>query len=154
MIGIAVGTTTYFAVHQLESDEVSAPAPGYQAVNRESYWSMVGYAFYMYEGIGSLLPIMRETEKPENFVVTAVFAMFTILLVQVSFASLCYYTWGNEIVEPIITEILPENSTFVQVMKLLYIVNLIYSYRIVVAPALNCLDTFVLKIKETDRDED
>ena len=39
-------------------------------------------------------------------------------------------------------------------MKLLYIVNLIYSYRIVGAPALNCLDTFVLKIKESDRDED
>ena len=129
-------------------------APGYQAINRDSYWSMIGYAFYMFEGIGCCLPVMRETEKPQNFAIITLSVQFMLLTLQTLFSSLCYYAWGNEIVEPIITEILPSGNTFVQVMKFLYCINLIYSYRISIVPTFTCLETYILKIKETNKDED
>ena len=115
---------------------------------------MIGYAFYMFEGIGCCLPVMRETEKPQNFAIITLSVQFMLLTLQTLFSSLCYYAWGNEIVEPIITEILPSGNTFVQVMKFLYCINLIYSYRISIVPTFTCLETYILKIKETNKDED
>ena len=67
MVGISLATTSYFAFKHLDTAGVRESAPGYVAVNTNDYWSMIGYAFFMFEGIGVLLPIMRETEKPENF---------------------------------------------------------------------------------------
>ena len=71
---------------------------------------MIGYSFFLFEGIGCLLPLMRETEKPENFAMLTLGAQFTIVVIQILFSTLCYYAWGNEIVEPIITEILPAGN--------------------------------------------
>lgn len=63
MIAIGVLTTSYFAFDLIEEQEGSGPE--FVAVNEQSYWGMVGFAFFMFEGIGCLLPVMRETEKPE-----------------------------------------------------------------------------------------
>ena len=60
LILLGVATTSYFALDLIEAQDGSA-GPGYVAVNSEQYWSMIGFAFYMFEGIGCLLPIMRET---------------------------------------------------------------------------------------------
>ena len=64
MIGLGVVTTTVYAVMLIQEQE-GAPGPGYEPVNNEMYWSAIGFAFFMFEGIGCLLPVMRETEKPE-----------------------------------------------------------------------------------------
>ena len=70
------------------------------------------------------------------------------------FGSLCYYAWGTDIKEPIITEILPSADLWVQIMKLLYILNLIYSYRVIITPTFSTLEHYILGVKETKTDEE
>lgn len=55
---LAVAMTSFFALKQIK--EQDGHGIDYQPINRDSYWDMVGYAFYMFEGIGALLPVMRE----------------------------------------------------------------------------------------------
>ena len=63
MIGLGVATTSVFALRLIE--EQGGPGPDLVPINHDSYLTMIGFAFFMFEGIGCLLPIMRETEKPE-----------------------------------------------------------------------------------------
>ena len=54
-------------------------------MNPEQYWGTIGFAFFMYEGIGSLLPVMRETEKPEKAPLLAVAAFATLFKCSIDF---------------------------------------------------------------------
>ena len=56
--------------------------------------------------------------------------------------------------EPVITELLPSGNLFVQMMKLLYCVNLIYSYRVNIVPTFNMLEKYVLGLKDTCKDDE
>lgn len=63
MILVGVVTTSVFALGVISDQD--GHAEGYEPLNPDGYWGTIGFAFFMYEGIGSLLPVMRETEKPE-----------------------------------------------------------------------------------------
>ena len=115
---------------------------------------MIGYAFYLFEGIGCLMPILREAENPENFALLTFSAQWTICILQILFSSVCYYAWGNSIVEPMITEILPADNVWIQIMKLLFCVNLLYSEKIIIVPTFSCLEYYILGIKEKKTEED
>ena len=115
---------------------------------------MVGYAFYMFEGVGSLLPVMREVENPQDFAFLTVSVQWTLCIIQILFSTLCYYAWAGSIVEPIITEILPAGNVLVQIMKLLYCINLVYSYRVSIVPTFSALEQYILGVKEKSNLDD
>lgn len=60
---LGVITTCVFAL-QLINDQ-GGPGPEVEPINKDSYWTMIGFAFFLFEGIGCLLPVMRETANPE-----------------------------------------------------------------------------------------
>ena len=70
-----------------------------------------------------------------------------------AFSSLCYYAWGDSLDKPVVTEMLPAGNIFVQVMKLLYCVNLVYSYRINIVPTFTTLEVYILGVQETNKEE-
>eukprot|EP00353_Schmidingerella_taraikaensis_P013445 CAMPEP_0185590728 /NCGR_PEP_ID=MMETSP0434-20130131/61822_1 /TAXON_ID=626734 ORGANISM="Favella taraikaensis, Strain Fe Narragansett Bay" /NCGR_SAMPLE_ID=MMETSP0434 /ASSEMBLY_ACC=CAM_ASM_000379 /LENGTH=111 /DNA_ID=CAMNT_0028215131 /DNA_START=764 /DNA_END=1099 /DNA_ORIENTATION=+ len=111
MILLGVLTTAVFAFRVIE--EQDGPGEGYVALNKESFWSTVGFAFFMFEGIGCLLPVMRETEKPELMPAITVGAMLTLFVVYVTFSTVCYYAWGEDLTQPVVTEMLPAQNSFV-----------------------------------------
>ena len=114
---------------------------------------MVGYAFYLLEGIGCLMPILREAKHPENFAFLTFSAQWTICIIQIVFSTICYYAWASDIIEPIITELLPSTNVVVQIMKFMFCVNLLFSSKITIVPAFSCLEYFILGVKETNKDE-
>ena len=71
---------------------------------------MVGFAFFMFEGIGALLPLMRESEKPQQVPTLTVVAIITLCTIYIAFSSLCYYAWGADLTEPVVTEMLPAGN--------------------------------------------
>ena len=73
---------------------------------------------------------------------------------HITFGSICYYAWGSDLTEPVVTQMLPAENGYVQAMKLLFCVNLLYTYRLTIAPTFNSLEAFVLGVKETNKDED
>lgn len=110
---------------------------------------MVGFAFFMFEGIGCLLPIMRETEKPEQSPCIVVSAIVSLCFIYMLFSSICYYAWGADLTEPVVTEMLPADNAFVQVMKLLFCINLIFSYPLTIVPTFNTIEALLLGKRET-----
>jgi amino acid permease len=77
------------------------------------YWNAVGFAFFMFEGIGCLMPIMKETEKPQEFPKIIIAGLATLCFFFVSFSLVCYYAWGQDLVEPVVTEMLPVDNFIV-----------------------------------------
>jgi len=110
---------------------------------------MVGFAFFMFEGIGGLLPLMRETEKPEQMPIITVVAIVCLCTIYIAFSSLCYYAWGADLTEPVVTEMLPSGNLTVQAMKLLFCLNLVFSYPLSIVPTFNTLEVWLLGRVET-----
>lgn len=142
MILLGVLTTSVFAFQKIE--EQGGSGPDIVPVNDESYWSMIGFAFFMFEGIGCLLPVMRETREPEKLPMITVAAILTLCTFYVLFSELCYFTWGSDLTEPVVTEMLPADNTFVQIMKLLFCVNLIFSFPLTIVPTFDTLEAWIL----------
>ena len=105
---------------------------------------MVGFAFFMFEGIGCLMPVMKETAVPEKFGMLTASALITLCSVYICFGFLCYYNWGDTLDESVVTEMLPADDEFVQVVKLLYCINLVFSFPIAIVPAQQVIQEYVL----------
>mmetsp|Transcript_12476 Transcript_12476/g.20971 ORF Transcript_12476/g.20971 Transcript_12476/m.20971 type:complete len:108 (+) Transcript_12476:1128-1451(+) len=41
--------------------------PDIRFINTKGIWTMLGFSFYVYEGIGILMPVMQACECPEKF---------------------------------------------------------------------------------------
>ena len=96
---------------------------------------MVGFAVYAFEGIATVMPIMQSCAAPDKFVSILIAAIFTLTAVFIFFGELCYLAWGANLNKPIVTEMLPPTSVVVMIMKLLFCINLLFSYAINVYPA-------------------
>jgi hypothetical protein len=81
--------------------------PGWKAFNEDKYYIMISLAFYMFEGIGSVLPVMEASDAKENFNYLLGSALATLCFVHIIFSELAYYTYGNDLNEPILIQKLP-----------------------------------------------
>lgn len=81
------------------------------------------------------MPIMQSCSTPEKFDKLVVAAVATIAVVFIIFSELCYFAWGSNLTEPIITEMLPPSSTYFSLLKVFFSINLICSYPIMIAPS-------------------
>jgi amino acid permease len=115
---------------------------------------MVGFGFFMFEGIGSLLPLMRETAEPEKMPQITLVVLACLGTIYATFAFLCYYAWGSDLTESVVTEMLPAGNTWVQIMKMLFCVNLVISYPLTIIPTFNALEAFFLGVAETNTDDE
>ena len=106
----------------------------------------------MFEGIGCLLPVMREVEKPDLYPIQTIGALIFLCTIYVLFAFTCYYAWGSNLDEPVVTEMLPPDNHFVQVMKLLFCLNLMISFPVTIVPVYHALEAVIGK-EETSQEE-
>jgi amino acid permease len=77
---------------------------------------------------------MQTCANPEKFTSILVAAMATLSVVYILFGCLGYVTYGDNMNNPLITEMLPAADTIVVVTKLVFIVNLICSYALCIYP--------------------
>ena len=82
----------------------------------------------MFEGIGGVMPIMHAAKDRETFLYLLPLAMGTLCVIYIIFAELNYYTFGETLTKPIIMEMMPSDNRIIQIVKMLFIVNLIFSY--------------------------
>jgi len=130
------------------------PGPDFDPIVKDSYWSMVGFAFFMFEGIGCLLPVMRETAHPDLYPKFTIAALCLLCTIYIAFSYVCYYAWGSDLNEPVVTEMLPADNTFVQIMKMLFAVNLMISYPITIVPVYNTIEDLMGKKETRTEDEE
>ena len=63
---------------------------------------MWGISFYMFEGVSSVLPVMEASDHKDNFGTLLIFGLTTLLCIHIYFSELCYYTFAENLKEPII----------------------------------------------------
>ena len=146
---LGIVTTLVFAFKLIE--EQGGPGPDIEPIVKDSYWNMVGFAFFMFEGIGCLLPVMREAERPDLYPMQTICALIVLCTTYIMFAFTCYYAWGTTLDQSVVTEMLPADNHFVQLMKMLFCVNLMISYPITTVPVFHALEAVIGK-KETSKE--
>lgn len=100
---------------------------------------------YAYEGIGVVMPIMQTCANPEKFTKVLMAAIATLSLIYILFGCLCYFTFGSNMNNPLITEMLPPADTVVVVTKLFFIINLICSYALCIYPTNTIIEGWLFK---------
>ena len=105
---------------------------GIVPINYESFWTTIGFSFFMYEGIGGLMPLMSATKNRDEFPTLLALALMTLTIIYISFSELCYFTFGDNLTKPIIMEMMPQNNIIIQIISCLYMINLLFSYPLTV----------------------
>jgi amino acid permease len=80
--------------------------------------------------LATFLPILRETEKPEQMPAIVMIGAICTFLFTGCLAFTTYYAWGSALDQPVVTEMLPAVNPFVQMLKIVFCVNLAVSYPI------------------------
>lgn len=117
--------------------------PGWQAFNENRYYIMISLAFYMFEGIGSLLPVMEASESKDNFNVLVGSALATLCCIHILFSELSYYTYANDLNEPILIQKLPPANAAVIIAKILFCANLLISYPLIIFVTNNVIESII-----------
>lgn len=121
---------------------------GFKAVNTDKMFDMIGFSFYAFEGIGTILPILKESQNPTHMprLLTLTFAVLIIYFC--AFAMVTYKYFGNQ-KEPIIINNINNPSDFIKIVKLLFCVNLMFSYPLSIFPTNTTIEAYTLsKLKD------
>lgn len=144
MIVVVLIVIMGFCIEINASKVEDGPEDGFEPINK-NYWSMIGFSFFMYEGIGGVMPLMAMTKDRSSFGTVLVGAMITLTITYISFADFCYYTFGDKLDETIIMGMMPSDNVIIQVSKLLFIVNIFFSYPICIYMTNIILEGYICK---------
>ena len=133
MILLCVITTSMYA-HKIIEKQDGEPGPEFEAIDMGSYWTMIGFSFFMFEGIGCLMPVLAETEKPSQLPALTIAALSLLCVIYCIFSGLCYYAWGSDLTQPVVTQMLPQDNILVQAVTILFCLNLVFSYPMSMTP--------------------
>jgi len=67
----------------------------------------------MFEGIGGVMPIMAVVKDRNSFPSLVTAALTLLCIVYISFAELCYYTFGDNLTETIVMEMMPSDNRLI-----------------------------------------
>jgi solute carrier family 36 (proton-coupled amino acid transporter) len=102
--------------------------------------TILGFAVYSFEGIGVVMPILKDTKDKSRFNEILLAALVTVGTVYVVFGIICVSAYGNTMTSPFITEMLPPNNYIVIIIKFAFLVNVICSYPLVIKPCNDILE--------------
>lgn len=60
------------------------------------------------------------------------------------FSEICYFAYGSNLTEPIVTEMLPTASVISMLIKILFCINLIFTIAIAINPANTTIESYAL----------
>jgi proton-coupled amino acid transporter len=102
-------------------------------------WDMIGFSFYSFEGIGCILPVMRESKNPDKFPKLLKIGLISLTIFFTVFA-LVTYAWFGYMAEPIVINNMDSTNWFIKTTKLLYCINLVFSYPLAIYPTNRTLE--------------
>ena len=73
---------------------------------------MIGFSFFMFEGIGCVMPVMNACDKraQNNFPFLLAAALGTLCTMHILFSEICYYNFGDNLHEAIVMQEIPSDS--------------------------------------------
>ncbi len=107
------------------------------------FLNMIGFSVYAFEGIGVILPVMDTCACPEKYPKILLLVLVVLTSTYIFFGQYCYTVYGNELTTPIVTENLPKGDIFVNVVKVLFCFNLIFTYPLVIYPTNMVVESYL-----------
>jgi solute carrier family 36 (proton-coupled amino acid transporter) len=114
-----------------------------EVVKPQGLLPMIGFVIYAFEGIGVVMPIMSQAQEPDQFLRMLVSAIVTLTGIYIVFGSICYLAFGDSLMI-IVTEMMPPGLISSSV-KVLFCVNLIFSYSIIIHPTNAIIEGWLFK---------
>ncbi len=103
-----------------------------------------GVSLFLFNNHSSVLPIEQNMRNRKHYPWTLNFSYGFVLVTNLTFALLCYCFFGEEVADDV-TKNLPISSTWVIVIKSLLIVELLFSYGVIMMPVtLELVDSKIL----------
>jgi len=112
-----------------------------EAINLKGVWTMLGFAVYVFEGIGILMPVMQACDCPEKFSDILNAALMTLCSAFAIFGTLSYLAFGNMKAQ-MATQMLPQGDLIVKMMIVGYVVLLVFSYPLTINPTNTIIDFY------------
>lgn len=137
-----------FDIIIIENEHNGEAGPEWQPFNEDNYWTMIALSFYMFEGIPTVLPIMETSDAKENFHWIVGAALATLCAINIAFSELCYYTFGDDIKEPIIILQMPEENPVIITDKILFCIMIGFSYPLIVYACNQVIESFIFSKME------
>lgn len=91
------------------------------------------------------MPIMSATRDRESFPMLICMTFMFLCVLHICFAELCYYTFGNTLTQAIIMEHMPASNPIIQVVKILFMINLVFSYPLTIFITNLIVESFTFK---------
>ena len=103
---------------------------------------IITISLYSFESIGTILPIMSKTKNKQTFVQNVTLALFTLGCVYAAFGAICYAAYGSQI-SVLITDILNPDEYITTLVKVLFVVNLVFTYSLLIYPVNQILEGYI-----------
>ena len=94
------------------------------------------------------MPVLAKARDPEDFNKSLVSGIATLCVIYIFFGELCAWTFGSDLTEPFITEMLPPENWIVSLIKVAYTGNLICSYPITIKPTNDIIESYIFPRRE------
>lgn len=117
------------------------------AFNNDNYLIFVGTAIYAFEGVGIVLPVKDACQNPQNYVKVVSIMIVIIMAIYLTFGGFNYLVYGSLLLKdaPLITKLMPEGSVPIEIVFVLYFINIFISFPLVVHPTNIVLESYVFK---------
>lgn len=117
------------------------------AFNSETFLSVIGLAAYTFEGIGLVIPVMETTSRPDLYPTILTSVILLITVIYIFFGNLMYFSFGHKRIKehPLITNVLPNGDIPVALIQAFWIINLIFTYPLVLYPASTVIESYIFK---------
>lgn len=93
------------------------------------------------------MPIMQSCEEPKKFLSVLYAAIGTLTILYIFFGTFCCMSYGK-FLQPLVTENLPTKSVVTSVVKILFCMNVIFGYSIIIAPANRIMEMWLFSGSE------
>ncbi|CDW89459.1 UNKNOWN [Stylonychia lemnae] len=125
---------------------------GDELLNKGAFLSMIGSSITAFEGIGIVIPLLDITEKPELYPRILFAVLCTVLFLYTFFAEFNYFAYGDKIVDPLITALLP-TGIIVYLVKNFFTLNMVITFPLQVYPANIIIESYIFKNMKPSKKE-
>mmetsp|Transcript_9904 Transcript_9904/g.11123 ORF Transcript_9904/g.11123 Transcript_9904/m.11123 type:complete len:228 (-) Transcript_9904:3-686(-) len=131
----------------MELGEHGSKADDTELINTTTFLSFIGLAAYTFEGIGIIIPVMETTSRPDLYPYIVIFVIVSLTGFYMFFGNFTYFIYGKTALEthPLITDILPNDKIPVNLIGAIWIINLIFTYPLVLHPANMVIESYLYK---------
>jgi solute carrier family 36 (proton-coupled amino acid transporter) len=117
---------------------------GQELIDPTLWPNAIGFSVYAFEGVGMVLPVREVTADKENYFKVLFWTIMFIGAVYLFFSEFCLWSFGMQAIDsPLITDNLPPYAWWAWVIKVLFAMNLVISYPLIMHPANIVLESYL-----------